>query len=189
MPTILSHPAVPLALGAGLGSRVVSRRLLAAGVVACVLPDVDVIGYPLGVPWGTDFAHRGFTHSLFFAAGLALVGAAAWRRLGARPLTVLLFLFAATASHGLLDACTNGGSGIALLWPVSSDRWFAPFRTIEVSPIGVERFLSARGVRVLASELVWVWLPAAALAALLATARRAWTAPGAPPLDPPGSRR
>lgn len=175
MPTILSHPAVPLALGAGLGTRAIPPRLLAAGIAACVLPDADVIGYQMGIPWGSDFAHRGFTHSLFFAGGLALVGAAAWRQLGARPLTVLLFLFAAAASHGLLDACTNGGSGIALLWPLSSERYFAPFRVIQVSPIGVARFLTERGVRVLASELIWVWLPAAVFAALLAAARR-WRA-------------
>lgn len=180
MPTILSHPAVPLALGAGLGARAIPPRLLAAGVAVCVLPDADVLGYQLGVPWGSDFAHRGFTHSLFFALGLALLGAAAWRRLGAPPFTVLLFLFVAGASHGLLDACTNGGSGIALLWPLSSERWFAPFRVIEVSPIGVARFLSARGVDVLASELVWVWLPAAVLAALLAVTRRT-LAPGSGP--------
>jgi len=183
MPTILSHPAVPLALGAGLGARAIPPRLLAAGVVACVLPDADVIGHALGVPWGSDFAHRGFTHSLPFALGLALLGAAAWRRLGAPPLTVLSFLFAAGASHGLLDACTNGGSGIALLWPLSSERYFAPFRVIEVSPIGVVRFLSARGLDVLASELVWVWLPAALLAALLAAARRL-RANRREPLDP-----
>lgn len=182
MPTILSHPAVPLALGAGLGTRALPPRLLAAGVVASILPDADVIGYQLGGVWGSDFAHRGFTHSLFFAAALALLGAAAWRRLGARPPTVLLFLFAAAASHGLLDACTNGGSGIALLWPFSSQRYFAPFAVIEVSPIGVARFLTERGLQVLGSELRWVWFPAAVLAALLLAARRAF-APRAP-LDP-----
>jgi inner membrane protein len=37
-----------------------------------------------------------------------------------------------------------------------------------VSPISVRRFLSERGLRVLQSELVWVWLPAAVL---VATAR------------------
>lgn len=43
MPSILSHPAVPLALGLALGPRVIPRRLLLAGVVASILPDLDVL--------------------------------------------------------------------------------------------------------------------------------------------------
>jgi membrane-bound metal-dependent hydrolase YbcI (DUF457 family) len=38
MPTIVTHPAVPLALGLGLGTQVVSPRLLAASAVASILP-------------------------------------------------------------------------------------------------------------------------------------------------------
>lgn len=33
MPTIVTHAAVPLCLGLGLGSRIISPRLLLAGVV------------------------------------------------------------------------------------------------------------------------------------------------------------
>jgi hypothetical protein len=41
MPTIFSHPAVPLALGFGLGKEIVSGRLVVAGVAASILPDLD----------------------------------------------------------------------------------------------------------------------------------------------------
>jgi inner membrane protein len=41
-----------------------------------------------------------------------------------------------------------------------------------VSPIGLERFLSQRGVEVLRSELVWVWLPAIGLVTITALVRR-----------------
>jgi inner membrane protein len=92
--------------------------------------------------------------------------------LGSTPLSTFLFLFFAMASHGLLDACTNGGSGIALLWPFTDTRYFAPFTPIEVSPIGLARFLSTRGAAVMASELLWVWLPCIVLALALLTARR-----------------
>jgi inner membrane protein len=44
---------------------------------------------------------------------------------------------------------------------------------IEVSPIGVGAFLSARGLRVLRSEIGWVWLPSALLAAAALAVRRA----------------
>lgn len=172
MPTIFTHALVPLALGAGLGSRVVPPRLVAAGMALAVLPDLDVVAFQLGVPYGSSLGHRGFSHALPVAALCAAAGAACSRRLGSTPLTTFLFLFFAMASHGLLDACTNGGSGIALLWPFTDARYFAPFTPIEVSPIGLARFLSARGAAVMASELLWVWLPCIVLALALLAARR-----------------
>ncbi len=174
MPTVLSHPAVPLAIGLGLGRRAVPSRLLVAGVVASVLPDSDVVGFRLGIRYGDERGHRGFSHSLAFAALVALAGAAFHRRLGARFLAAFAFLFLATASHGLLDAFTNGGLGVAFLWPFSTARWFAPVRAIQVAPFGLARLLSPRGAAVLVSELLWVWIPCALLAVALACiARRA----------------
>jgi inner membrane protein len=163
MPTVLSHPAVPLAAGVGLGSTLAPPRLVCAAVVASVLPDLDVLAFRFGVPYEAPFGHRGATHSLAFAAAVALAGALAHRALRARTVWAAAVLFVATASHGLLDACTDGGRGVALLWPWSSARFFAAVRPIEVSPIGIG-FFSERGLDVLASELRWVWLPCAAAA-------------------------
>ena len=172
MPTVLAHPVVPLALGLGLGRPVVSGRLLAAGAVASVLPDADVVAFRLGIPYAAEFGHRGFSHSLVFAALTALLAASCCRFLRSRFLTAFLFLFAAVASHGFLDAFTNGGLGIAFFWPFSSERYFAPIRVIEVAPIGLSRFFSHRGVTVLLSELFWVGMPCAAVAVALAWMRR-----------------
>lgn len=172
MPTIFTHAVVPLALGAGLGGNRISRRLVLAGMAAAILPDLDVIAFQLGVPYGSEFGHRGFSHSLLVAALVALAGAAAHRVLKTGFLAAFLFLFATGASHGMLDAFTNGGSGIAFLWPFSTERYFAPVTPIEVSPIGLSRFLTQRGVAVLASEFLWVWLPCAALALAMVGIRR-----------------
>jgi inner membrane protein len=68
-------------------------------------------------------------------------------------------LLAVTATHGLLDAMTDGGLGIAFFSPFDLQRYFLPWRPIHVSPIGVGRFFSARGLRILWSEIFWVWLP------------------------------
>jgi inner membrane protein len=94
---------------------------------------------------------------------------APWR---GRRLRLWAVLFVATASHGLLDAMTDGGSGIAFFAPLDDTRYFLPWRPIRVSPIGLERFLSQRGVEVLRSELVWVWLPAIGLVTITALVRR-----------------
>ncbi|MEP6473063.1 MAG: metal-dependent hydrolase, partial [Gemmatimonadota bacterium] len=135
----------------------------------------DAIGYWLGVPYGSLFGHRGFTHSLVFAVLLATVSVVAVGRRGIGGTSapwLWAYLFVATASHGLLDAMTDGGMGVAFFAPFSTERYFLPWRPIAVSPIGIQRFFSARGVMILASEAVWVWLPAGVIAWVGTVVRR-----------------
>jgi len=67
---------------------------------------------------------------------------------------------------------TNGGMGVALLWPLSDERLFFPTRVIEVSPLSISHILSPRGVVVFSSELLWIWLPALAICITAIAARR-----------------
>ncbi len=124
-----------------------------------MLPDLDVLGFHYGIPYAAEWGHRGLSHSLMFALILAAIGAGFARQLVSTPRNTFWFLLVTAASHGILDAFTNGGLGIALLWPFSQERFFAPFRPIEVSPLSVSGILSVRGIAVLWSELLWVWLP------------------------------
>lgn len=172
MPTLLTHPAVPLALGIGLGSTTIPKRLLGAGIIVSVLPDLDVLAFHFGIPYASGLGHRGFSHSLILAASIALLGAFACRALRTSFRRAGWFLFIAAVSHGVLDAFTNGGYGIAFLWPWSDERFFFPAQVIEVSPLGISRFLSPRGAAVLASEALWVWAPCALLATMLILIRR-----------------
>jgi inner membrane protein len=68
-------------------------------------------------------------------------------------------IFLSTISHGVLDAMTSGGKGVGFFIPFYNERYFFSFREIVVSPIGIERFFSERGVKVLFSELKYVFLP------------------------------
>ncbi len=164
MPTVLAHAAVPLALAVALGSRAIPPRLLAAGIVAAMLPDFDVIAFKLGIAYADAFGHRGASHSVLFAACVGVFGALCHRVWRCSPWRAASWLFVCTVSHPLLDALTNGGLGVALAWPWSEQRLFAPWRPIAVSPIGAD-FFSHRGLAVLVSEARWVWLPALLLAA------------------------
>jgi inner membrane protein len=175
MPTVVTHAAVPLAIGLGLGKKAVSPRLMVAGIVAAMVPDLDTLGFKLGIAYGSQFGHRGFTHSLFFAGILAAIAAGMYRALQTTAVKAFSFVFLSAASHGLLDACTTGGRGVALLWPFSLHRYFAPVRFIRVSPIGIARFLSGRANAVLLSELLWVWIPMALLGFFLLALRRSTT--------------
>jgi len=178
VPTIITHAVVGVAL-AQVGPRSVARgRLTFALAVLSVLPDLDVIAFHFGIPYSHWLGHRGFSHSPFFAVLLAAVVVRAdfrqvplhsrdgWHLFGLCTLAI--------ASHGVLDAFTNGGLGVALLLPFSANRYFFPFQPLVVSPIGVENFLHGRPLTVLASEILYVWVPILAmLAALRLSLRRA----------------
>jgi inner membrane protein len=176
MASAFSHAVAALGIGACFYRPETPKRIWLAGVVCSVIPDLDVIGFRFGIRYGDFWGHRGFTHSLVFAALLAGAAAVLLFRHGAAGIgrfSVFGYLFLATASHGVLDAMTNGGLGVAFFSPFDNRRYFLPWRPILVSPIAVTRFFSPRGYAILRSELVWIWLPAILFAALVLTLRRA----------------
>jgi inner membrane protein len=161
MPTILTHALIPLVTGLAFGRARIAKPVLITGMVLAILPDADVIGFKLGIDYADQFGHRGASHAILVAAAVAAFITAIMRH--ARTGIVFAFLFVSMASHGLLDAFTSGGLGPALLWPMSDARYFAPVTPIRVSPIGAA-FFSGRGITVLLSEALWVWVPAALIA-------------------------
>ena len=179
MASAFTHAIAGVAIGTALGPRHVPTRFWIVCATAAALPDLDGVGFWVGVPYESTFGHRGFTHSLFFAGLLASIALLAFRdrTADAVPRRLWLTFFLATASHGVLDAMTTGGGGIAFFAPFVNERYFLPWRPIPVSPMSVRRFFSARGVAILASELVWVWLPAAVVAGAALLLRRRQAAP------------
>jgi inner membrane protein len=163
MPSVLTHAIVGFGLSEILMGPAPPPLLSGLSMALAAAPDLDVLAFPLGIPYGEFFGHRGFFHSLFCAllAGVAVGGLTSpafgvpWWQLGS-------FFFLVIASHGLLDGFTNGGLGIAFFSPFDTGRYFFPWQPIQVSPIGLA-FFGKWGVRVLASELLWVWLPLAVL--------------------------
>ena len=123
------------------------------GLVALsLLPDADVVAFALGIPYEATWGHRGATHSLAFAAAMGVLAAVAWPRIDrSRRAAWGLVAALVVASHPLLDALTDGGLGVALAWPWSDARMFAPWRPLPVAPIG-RRLLSGWGMRVMATE-------------------------------------
>ena len=164
MASVFSHVMVALVVGKAVRSKELGWRELLLGAVCSVLPDLDVIGFLLGIQYGDMWGHRGLTHSVVFAALLAGILVALWYR--GRPAIALtglfLYFFFCTASHGVLDALTDGGLGVAFFSPFDTTRYFFPVRPVLVSPIGINEFFTEYGVHVLASEAAWIWLPSCA---------------------------
>lgn len=120
-------------------------------------PDLDVIAFRFGIPYAAPYGHRGAAHSLCAALALASIAALATRLTpeqtarGQTRLRLWVLCAAVASTHGLLDTLTDGGLGIALLWPFSNQRYFAPWTPIPVAPIGA-RMLTTRGLHVVITE-------------------------------------
>ena len=145
-----------------------------------VLPDLDVVAFRLGIPYAHPLGHRGFTHSLTFAVLASMVAACSFRGLHAssRSWWQLVAVFSiAAASHGVLDAFTNAGLGVGFFVPFEANRYFFPWRPLETSPIGVAAFFGGPALRILASEIMWVWLPLGGLLLLGGLGRRLTRSP------------
>jgi len=96
-------------------------RMTALATLA-LLPDIDFVARAL-VPGVPLFDHRGFTHSLVFAALVGLV--VGWVLLvtrSDRPFAWAALAAAVVASHGLLDLIGDSELGVELLWPFSTVR-------------------------------------------------------------------
>jgi inner membrane protein len=144
-----------------LAPRHVPRHFWSLSIACSAIADVDLIGFLSGVPHDHFFGHRGFFHSLLF--GL-VVSIAATRFMFSRAKKVsggwvpyLAFFFLLSASHGLLDALSNGSVGVALLSPFDTTRYFFPWQPI--SMIRMRVFLRTWSFAAIRSELLWVWLP------------------------------
>ncbi len=163
MPTIISHTVVAVAAGKAFAPQNVPDQFWLLSIACSIIPDADVIGFYFGVPYDHFFGHRGFFHSPFFGLLLSILIVAVFFRsveiFSKQWFFYFIFFFLLSASHGFLDAFTNGGRGIALLSPFDNTRYFFPWRPIIVSPIGIKGFLSNWGLIVIKSELVWIWLP------------------------------
>jgi inner membrane protein len=163
MATIISHAIVAGALASITSSSVSRSRLTFVLAFLAVLPDLDVIGFRLGIPYGHMLGHRGFTHSILFAVLVAGITPALFFR-GTRAfcrrwweLATLAFL--ATMSHGVLDAFTDAGLGVGFLIPFDETRYFAPWRPLATSPLSVIAFVNGPALRILANEMVWIGVP------------------------------
>jgi inner membrane protein len=139
-----------------------SWRSMAGWAALSMLPDADVVGFSLGVRYADPWGHRGAAHSVPMALAVAAVITALAPKLGLARARTGWIATVVLVSHGVLDTMTDGGLGVALLWPFRLTRYFAPWRPIPVSPIGLA-FLSPYGMTVAATELA-LFAPAIAWA-------------------------
>jgi membrane-bound metal-dependent hydrolase YbcI (DUF457 family) len=115
-----SHAVAALGIGACSYGPDMPKRVWVIGALCSVIPDIDVLGFRFGIRYGDFWGHRGFTHALLFAAVMASAVILIGFRRAAPDLSrhsMWVYFFVAAASHGFLDAMTDGGLGVAFFSP------------------------------------------------------------------------
>jgi inner membrane protein len=163
LPSAITHAVVSISSGLAISKGRAPKRFWALSMICAMLPDLDVLTLKLGISYGDFWGHRGFFHSIFFAVLLGLLIATVFFRkegcFSKSWLFYALYFSAVSSTHGILDAFTNGGLGIALLSPFKNERYFFWATPISVSPLSVKAFISGKGIAILKNEIMWVWLP------------------------------
>ncbi len=122
----LTHIAIGACMGEAFAGKTVGRKAMLWGALAQSIPDVDFIAAFWLNTADNLLAHRGFTHSLFFAAVISPLLALAAEKLH-RPHNIsflrwTFFFGAAIFGHLFMDAFNNYGVA-----------WFEPFSHYRIS--------------------------------------------------------
>jgi inner membrane protein len=176
MPSAFTHIFVAETLGKTFAHEKMPLRFWVLTAVCSVLPDLDILGFYMGIKYGSIFGHRGFFHSLTFAiiAGLLVVLAAfpGVKRFTIKWWGLLAFFAIVVVSHGFLDSITDKGLGVGFFIPFDNTRYHMPWRPVYASPMRIGRFFSQAGLRVLYNEIIWIWIPMITMYAMIAFYRR-----------------
>ncbi|WP_452602041.1 metal-dependent hydrolase [Pontimicrobium sp. MEBiC06410] len=156
MASLFGHGLVGFTLSKIVDSRS-NKLLLFLAIGSAILPDIDVLAFNFGIPYMHPFGHRGFTHSIIFAVLWGIIIMLLLRK--QKKQIVFIVIFLSTISHGILDALTTGGRGVGFFIPFNDERFFFPLKIIKVSPIGISKFFSEWGMRVILSELKYIAIP------------------------------
>ena len=140
------HPAIAIGLFPWFRDVRNSKTIILTGLASppclTLMSSASMRASPIIICWGTagptpcflpQIHRRTFAWNFFNISRIKISDLAVW-----------LYLFASMASHGLIDALTNGGLGIAFFAPFSNERFFFSYRPIEVSTLNIRHFLKVR---------------------------------------------
>jgi len=160
MPSVLGHALAGLTISAAYTQGRPPRRTWILATACAVAPDLDWFTGFLKLSDGNSLSHRGMSHSLLAAALIAAAAMLIGFRPRLRSPRHWACMLSAAFSHGLLDACTFGGTGVAFLLPFSRARFVCLWQPIFVSPIPLSGRLLDWLLFSLGTEIVWIGIPA-----------------------------
>jgi inner membrane protein len=155
----IGHLAVGAAIGAVYSRRMGTRprATIITFALLALAPDLDLASLLFGVAPNTPLYHRGLTHSVTFAVLAGILAGGAMRGAPPRRYLTGFFVFAAIASHGILDTMSGLGGGPMLLWPFTQALYEFPWRPIPGVLVARE-YLTLRAIPTLVTETL-LFLP------------------------------
>lgn len=121
---IITQGILGAAVGQAIGLRRLGRKAIFAGMIAGLIPDLDVL-FKYWFAHGEMLYHRGFTHSLWFGPALGTVlGYGLARIYNQSVYTWVMVLSMGLLTHPLLDVFTVYGT--QLFAPFSNQRFTIP---------------------------------------------------------------
>ena len=163
MASAFGHALTAIAIGKTRSKKESALKFLFLCCFCAVIPDADVLAFQFGIPYDHFLGHRGFFHSFFFSAWLAIIIVLIFYRkvklYERKGMFLLLLFFLCGSSHAILDMLTDGGRGVAIFSPFNNNRYFFPIRPIKVSPLSAGKFFSEYGLEVILSEMIWIGIP------------------------------
>ncbi len=168
MPSMFTHAAVGAAAAVAFAPAGAPVQFWPVAVLSATIADADALSFVIQGSYSDLWRHRGFFHSLFFGLVLTFFWLLFFPDIEAfsgRWFSYFLFFFLTFASHGFLDALTNGGRGVTFFAPFDNTRYFLPWSPIMASPIRLRSFFGKWGYAVLQNEMRWIWLPCFSAAA------------------------
>jgi inner membrane protein len=163
MPSVFGHSLAAWAFKNAVFPKKYDWKLVVLACACACAPDLDMLAFQFGIPYLSQWGHRGWTHSIVFSIAFGWLISWIFYRKSADFQRITVLLIVSTLSHGLLDMCTNMGRGIALFWPFSQERHFFGWRPIHCSPLSIYDFRGEWAMKVLASEVIYIGLPSMAI--------------------------
>tara|TARA_B110000263_G_C15250633_1_gene483910 strand:- start:24 stop:563 length:540 start_codon:yes stop_codon:yes gene_type:complete len=162
MPTIISHSLIGI-----FASRIFrinhKPKFWILSFICTALPDADMIGYYLGIPYNHLFGHRGISHSMFFALLLGfLVYFLFFRQEKLSKINsfmIFIYFSFVTMSHGFLDALTNASYGIPFFAPFDNTRYLFPYRPINAPSLDIQYFFKEQFFEIMIGEIILISIP------------------------------
>jgi inner membrane protein len=159
-----THAIAGAAVGAFYQAPYYRRRVIALAAIAATIPDLDLIGWPLGISPSALLGHRGLTHSIPVAVVLGLAATAFLPLARRERIVATTVLVLAAMTHSMLDALTTyAPTGPAFWAPFSNARYRFSWQPLT----------GAGGLHTdFGKEVLFVWLPAILLMLIMEWLRR-----------------
>ena len=159
MASLFTHALVGTALGqAGISDWRKDWRFWCLVIVCSILPDIDSIGFLMGVPYGNLWGHRGMTHSLVFSRSpCALPLGMLQQSVSPASGSSRVLLFRGDGFARRSGCHDQRRIGCRLLLSLQSATLLLFVAADSCLSHRLTRFFTNRGLRIYASEILWVW--------------------------------